>query len=165
MDVFIVRHAVAYERNPRRWRDDVRRPLTPAGIRKFTKAARGLKRLALQPECVLTSPLVRARQTAQILTSVARWPQAIECAALAPRSSSAQIIAELRKLTVKRMAVVGHEPALSRLIGACIAESDVPIAVEMKKGGVACVSFPAEPRAARATLRWLMAPRTLRALR
>lgn len=165
MDVFIVRHAIAYPRNPRRWRDDARRPLTPAGIRRFRKAAQGLERLALQPERVLTSPLVRARQTAEILTSVANWPKAVECAALVPRGSSARIIGELRMLSVRRVAVVGHEPGLSRLIGACIAGTDAPIAIEMKKGGVACVSFPGEPRAGRASLKWLIAPRTLRAVR
>lgn len=165
MDVFIVRHALAYGRNPRRWRDDGRRPLTPAGIRRFRKAAQGLKRLAVQPERVLTSPLVRARQTAEILSSVANWPEAVECPALAPSGSNARIIAELRMISVKRMAVVGHEPGLSRLIGACIAGTDAPIAIEMKKGGVACVSFSGEPRAGRALLKWLIAPRALRAVR
>src|ERR1700720_3238578 len=75
MDLLIVRHAIAFERDRHRWRDDGARPLSPAGIRRARKAAAGLKEFTKAPDRVLTSPLVRARQTAQILTDVAGWPQ------------------------------------------------------------------------------------------
>lgn len=166
MDVVVVRHAIAYERNSRRWRDDARRPLTPAGIRRFRKAALGLKRIvAPKPQRVLTSPFVRARQTAEILTAVARWPKARACVALAFSSSPDEVIRELRKFSAKRLALVGHEPDLSRLIGVCIAKADAAVGVELKKGGAACLEFVGKPRPGGARLKWLATPRALRALR
>ena len=76
MDLLIVRHAIAFERDSRRWRDDGERPLSPEGMVRARKAAAGLKNIAERPQCVLSSPLVRARQTAAILTEFAGWPKA-----------------------------------------------------------------------------------------
>ena len=66
MDLLIVRHAIAFERNVRRWRDDGERPLSPEGMVRARKAAAGLKYIAERPQCVLSSPLVRAKQTAAV---------------------------------------------------------------------------------------------------
>src|SRR5262249_39853543 len=82
MDLLIVRHAIALD--PHRWHEDAARPLSPAGIRRARKAAAGLKQLTKRPERLWTSPLMRARQTAQILTEVAGWPVAEELAQLSP---------------------------------------------------------------------------------
>lgn len=84
MDLLIIRHAIAFERDRHRWRQDAERPLSPAGMRRARKAAAGLKQLTKRPQRLLTSPLVRARQTAQILTEVAGWPAAEEIPELAP---------------------------------------------------------------------------------
>src|SRR5258707_15872816 len=86
MELLIVRHAIAFERDRHRWRDDGARPLSPAGVRRARKAAAGLKEIIKAPDLVLTSPLVRARQTAQILTDVAGWPQAEEVPELSPQA-------------------------------------------------------------------------------
>src|SRR5713101_1215920 len=83
MELLIIRHAIAFERDRHRWRDDGARPLSPASIRRARKAAAGMKEFSKAPDRVLTSPLVRARQTAQILADVAGWPQAEEARALA----------------------------------------------------------------------------------
>src|SRR5260221_7017303 len=93
MDLLIVRHAIAFERDRHRWRDDGARPLSPAGIRRARKAAAGLKELSKAPDRVLTSPLGRARQTAQILTDVAGWPQAMEGPELSPPAPPAAGVA------------------------------------------------------------------------
>ena len=84
MDLLIVRHAIAFDRDHRRWREDAARPLSPAGIRRARKAAAGLKKLTARPQRLLTSPLLRAKQTAQILTDVAGWPAAEEVPELSP---------------------------------------------------------------------------------
>src|SRR6201989_3363574 len=84
MDLLIVRHAIAFERDRARWHDDATRPLSPAGIRRARKAAAGLKELTARPARLLTSPLVRAQQTASILTTVAGWPVAEEVTELSP---------------------------------------------------------------------------------
>ena len=95
MDLLIVRHAIAFERNPRRWRDDGERPLSPEGMVRARKAATGLRHVTERPECMLSSPLVRAWQTAAILTEKAGWPKAVECLALAPDESPEEVFGVL----------------------------------------------------------------------
>jgi phosphohistidine phosphatase len=68
MELLIVRHAIACERDTRRWPDDGARPLSPRGVVRARRAAAGLKKLELRPVRVLASPLVRTQQTAAILT-------------------------------------------------------------------------------------------------
>ena len=167
MDLLIVRHAIAFERNARRWRDDNERALSPEGMVRARKAAAGLKQLAERPECVLSSPLVRAGQTAAILTEFAGWPKAIECPALAPDESPEEVFAALGAQKEKIVAVVGHQPGLGRLLAACLpaqVRGGVnPAAFELKKMGVALVSFRGTPRAGSGVLHWLVPPRILRA--
>jgi len=167
MDLLIVRHAIAYDRNLRRWRDDGERPLSPEGMTRGRKAAAGLKHLAACPECVLSSPLVRARQTAAILTEFAGWPKAIECAALVPDEAPDEVFAALAARKEKIVAVVGHQPGLGRLLAAClpahIRGGVNPEAFELKKMGAALVSFRGTPRPGAGVLNWLVPPRILRA--
>src|SRR5579864_7434188 len=120
MELLIVRHAVAFERSPRRWPEDGERPLSPRGVQRARQAAAGLKHLTDRPLRVLTSPLLRARQTAEILARCAGWPAAAPCALLAPDGSPERLLALLAGLRGARIAVVGHEPDLGRLLAACL---------------------------------------------
>jgi phosphohistidine phosphatase len=167
MDLLIVRHAIAFERNQRRWRDDGDRPLSPEGMVRARKAAAGLKQITERPQCVLTSPLIRAKQTATILAEFAGWPKAVECAALAPDESPDEVFAALATQKEKIVAVVGHQPGLGRLLAACLpaqVRGGVnPEAFELKKMGAALVSFPRAARAGTGALQWLVPPRILRA--
>jgi phosphohistidine phosphatase len=165
MELLIVRHAIAFERDRQRWRDDGARPLSPVGIRQSRKAAAGMKEFSKAPDRLLTSPLVRARQTAQILTDVAGWPQAEEVHELSPGQSALAVLTLLVKDRSKRVAVVGHQPDLAALLTACLLGEDGALAVDMKKNAVACVSFEGSARAGRAVLKWLATPRMLRGLR
>jgi len=167
MDLLIVRHAIAFDRNSRRWRDDGERPLSPDGMVRARKAAAGLKQIAERPQCVLSSPLVRAKQTATILTEFAGWPKASECAGLAPDEPPEEVFAALAAQKEKVVAVVGHQPALGRLLAASLPAQVLgginPEAFELKKMGVALVSFSGAPKAATGTLQWFVPPRILRA--
>lgn len=165
MDLLIVRHAIAFERNPRRWPDDRARPLTPEGARRARRAARGLKRITDCPKQVLTSPLARARQTAAILTECAGWPEALECAALSPETSAETLLGTLPAQPDELIALVGHQPGLGRLIALVLPGAGRPQAIELKKCGVVLLSFDGIARAGRARLRWLLAPGVLRAVR
>jgi phosphohistidine phosphatase len=165
MDLLIVRHAIACDRDPHRWREDAERPLSPAGIRRARKAAAGLKQLVGRPQRLLTSPLVRAKQTAQILTEVAAWPESEEVPELAPGEPALALLALLAKDRGKLTAVVGHQPGLGQLLGACLLGGGGALPIEMKKNAVACVSFDGRAHAGHAALRWLATPRMLRALR
>jgi phosphohistidine phosphatase len=165
MELLIIRHAIAFERDRHRWRDDAARPLSPAGTRRARKAAAGLKEFSKAPQLLLTSPLVRARQTARILTEVAGWPQSEEAPELSPGESAPAVLTLLGKVGGKRVAVVGHQPELGALLTVClIGEGDI-LPIEMKKNAVACVSFEGAPRAGHAALQWLATPRMLRGFR
>lgn len=165
MDLLIIRHAIAFDRDRHRWSDDADRPLSPAGIRRARKAATGLKQLTNRPQRLLTSPLARATQTAQILTHVAGWPQAEEVAELSPDEPALAVLALLARDRSKRVAVVGHQPGLGHLLAACLLGAGAALPIEMKKNAVACVSFDRAPRAGHAALKWLATPRMLRAVR
>src|ERR1700730_2521162 len=141
MELLIVRHAIALERDRQRWRDDGARPLSPVGIRQSRKAAAGLKEFGKAPDRLLTSPLIRARQTAQILTDVAGWPQAEEAPELAPGAPALAMLTLLGKERGKLVAVVGHQPGLGQLLTACLLGDGGSLPIEMKKNAVACVSF------------------------
>ena len=192
MRVYLIRHAIAFERDRKRWPDDRQRPLTPEGRIKFRKAAAGLRRLTRKVECVLTSPLTRARQTAEILTAVAGWPGALEVPELAPGRTVEQALTAIRERAagepqLKCLALVGHEPNLSELLAVSVAGSRARARFKIKKGGAACLFFPdarasqdrperpdkAQPERARqaqaerpsqAQLEWLVTPKALRAL-
>jgi phosphohistidine phosphatase len=164
MRVYLIRHAPAFERDPKRWPNDRLRPLTPEGVKKFRKAAAGLGCLVDSVACVLTSPLARARQTAEILSAVTRWPPAREIAELAPGHSPEQVLAMMRGMKAQSLALVGHEPGLSELVAASVAGAGARLECELKKGGAACLEFPSAVSAGRARLAWLITPKALRGL-
>ena len=162
MELLLVRHAIAFERNARRWPDDGQRPLTSAGNARARRAAAGLKQLVAPPALVLVSPLVRARQTAQVLSGYAHWPQAKVCGELAPATAPEGVLVLLARQRGASIAVVGHEPDLGLLLSFCLTGSgDVPF--HFRKMGVACVSFPGPVRAGKGELTWFLPPKILRA--
>jgi phosphohistidine phosphatase len=124
-----------------------------------------LKEFSKAPDRLLTSPLVRARQTAQILTDVAGWPQAEVAPELSPGGPAPAVFTLLGQQRGKRVAIVGHQPALGVLLTSCLLGGDGTLAVDFKKNAVACVAFDGSPRAGRAVLKWLATPRMLRGLR
>lgn len=160
MDLFLVRHAIAHERDLNRWPDDGRRPLTSEGKQSFRQAARGLRSLVDPPVLVFCSPLTRARQTARILERRAGWP----AARVTPLLAEGAGWAELSVLCAdhESVAFVGHEPHLSDLCAALLA-GQTSARIEFRKGTVARLAI--EPDSERATLRALWPPATLRAVR
>jgi phosphohistidine phosphatase len=162
MEVYLVRHAIAHERNRKRWPNDALRPLTSAGKQKFRKAARGLAQLLPKDAQVFTSPFVRARETAAILTDAMDVPAAAERPELASGQPSRNAFAFLRSLRAKAVVLVGHEPDLGTLMSEAIAGKQARLKVRFRKGGAACVSFAGGVEPGRATLEWLVPPRVLR---
>jgi phosphohistidine phosphatase len=163
MELLIIRHAIACERDTKRWPDDAERPLSAPGMTRARRAAAGLRRVAPRPARVLTSPLLRTRQTAAILTQFAAWPKATTCPLLAPGGSPDALLALLAGSASQRVAIVGHEPDLSHLLATCLSGNAGGAAFEFRKMGVALVAFDGRPRAARGKLVWFVPPRLLRA--
>src|SRR5262245_59532203 len=121
MDLFVIRHAEAYPRDPERWPDDARRPLTRSGENAFRREARRLSRLADPVRLVLASPFTRALRTAEILQDEAGWaaPQVLE--ALTSGGPTEGALAALAELApAEPLAIVGHEPMLSALCSSLI---------------------------------------------
>ena len=164
MELLILRHAVAFPRDPKRWPDDSERPLTLEGVKRARRAAAGLRRIARRPALVLTSPLVRARDTATIFAQAAHWPKANECAALSPGGSPEEVLEVLRRRGAQAdcVAVVGHQPHLGRLLALCLRGDARCEAFELKKSAVVCVQFQGPPRARQGALTALFPPRALR---
>jgi phosphohistidine phosphatase len=178
MRLYLIRHAIAYQRDHRRWPGDQDRPLSPAGIKRWQRAARGLRPVTKAPALVLCSPLLRAWQTAALLHEIAGWPPAVACAALAPDGGPAEVVAVLRRhAATSPVALVGHEPLLSELASYLLTGDVAGVTLALKKGSVVCLELeaaaeqpgaaagqaPGSP-AARATLRWLVSPAQLRAI-
>ena len=165
MELLIVRHAIACERDAKRWPDDGARPLSARGVMRARRAAAGLKKLAVRPVRVLVSPLVRTQQTAAILTQYAGWPRALSCPLLLPGGSPQALLALLARTRGQRLAVVGHQPDLGRLIAVCLPGSAGSAAFELRKMAVALIAFHGSPRTGDGELCWLVPPKLLRVVR
>ena len=161
-ELYLVRHAIAEERGEK-WPDDGKRPLTPDGMTRMRKAARGLERLGVTVDIILASPLVRTRQTADVLSNELKGnPPVATADSLAPAGSSAAVMQELAKYVRNpRVALVGHEPNLGELAAQLIG-ARTPL--EFKKGGMCRIDFDILPPKGGGTLRWFLTPKMLRKL-
>ena len=165
MKVFLVRHAIAHERNRVRWPNDALRPLTSAGKRKFRRAAEGLVKWMPRSARLLTSPFVRARDTAAILAEARGSKKPLECAELAADKPASEAFELLHAQKARSVILVGHEPYLSDFLSAAVAGPRTRLKIDFKKGGAACIEFASRIGPGRACLQWLVPPRVLRALR
>ena len=159
MRLLIIRHATAVPHGTPDVPED-QRPLTPRGDKRFRAAARGLARICRRPDVILTSPLVRARQTADIAAEAWGRIEPQEEEALAGGSFE-QIAAVVDKLAKKRLvAVVGHEPDVSSLLAGVLGTS-ASERLTFKKGAAALVDVPGR-LAEGGALVWYLPPRILR---
>jgi phosphohistidine phosphatase len=164
MQLYLVRHAIAFERDPQAWPDDRDRPLTPAGRERFRRAARGLRALGVRPDAVLSSSYVRAWQTAEILSDAARWPAPRACAALEADHRPGDVLDLLdAHAEAAAVALVGHEPHIHQLESLLVVGEPDRMANEFRKGGVACLGLDGPAAAGAAVLLWHATPRLLRA--
>ena len=165
MDVYLVRHAIAAQRDRARWPDDGRRPLTAKGVARFRSAARGLARIVPEVEVVLASPYARAWETAEILHNEVAWPAPERCPALEASRPPSDALEVLRAWKDRSsVALVGHEPHLSTLASLLLSGKEDVIQLELKKGAVAVLAFADDSRAGKALLRWSASPKILRSL-
>jgi phosphohistidine phosphatase len=162
-ELYLIRHGLAEPRGEA-WPDDAKRPLTEDGMSRLRRSARALARLGVSMDVVLTSPLVRTRQTAEIVAAAfAPRPAVVNVEALAPGGAFAAVTAELEKHTRRlRIAIVGHEPGIGELAARLLGMRHP---VEFKKGAVCRIDLDELPPRGPGTLRWFMSPKILRSLR
>jgi len=160
LELYLIRHGVAAERSDE-YPDDSKRPLTSGGISRLRKEAKALDEMEIGFDHIITSPLVRARQTADVFAELLKSkPSLSQSDALAPAGTPAGVMQELAKYLRKgRIALVGHEPNMgelaARLIGA-----RTPL--EFKKGAICRIDFDVPPPKGTGQLRWFVTPRMLR---
>jgi phosphohistidine phosphatase len=159
--LLIVRHATAVERGTPGVPDDKRR-LTPEGRKRFRRAARGLARLLPRPDALLTSPLPRARETAEIAARAWGRVAVKTIEALRDGDTAALEAALGSRGDDALMAIVGHEPYLSSLL-ARLLDSRRSDRLPFGKGGAALVEVPG-PLTDGGHLLWFLPPKVLRRL-
>jgi phosphohistidine phosphatase len=156
MDLFLIRHADAAPLGEGGVQDDAERPLTEAGKAQCKVLSAALQRVGVRLDCVATSPLLRARQTAELLLE--NWPAPLPelalCEALAPGVKARKLARFLMKKGAGSIALVGHMPDLADhaawLIGSKKAQ------IELAKAGVAHVECEKLPAKGSGILTWLV---------
>jgi len=161
--LYLIRHGVAEERGDA-WPDDSKRPLSEDGIERFQRCARGLARLDVWIDLVLTSPLVRTRQTADLVASAFDpRPSIITVESLAPGGTYPSLVADLEKHARKtRVALVGHEPGIGELAARLIGSRH---SFEFKKGAVCRIDVDEIPPVGPGDLRWMLTPKVMAAIK
>jgi phosphohistidine phosphatase len=166
MQLYIVRHAWAFERNPARFPDDRLRPLEPNGVKRFRRVARRLVRRDVCPTWIATSPLVRCRQTAALLAQqVSNSTPIEELDALAPGSNLDEALSWTRQKFADidnnraQLAWVGHSPDVEELCARLI--GDAGATIRFAKGAVASLWFADLPTIGSGRLDWLVTAKML----
>jgi len=163
-ELCLMRHGIALALGSEGFADDAKRPLTSLGKKKMKDIATGLSRLFV-PDWIVTSPLVRAAETAGVVHESQGAKVAMEfCEALRPGGSLDGFLGFLAKHPERRhILAVGHEPDLSdiaaRLIG-----TGRHANLAFKKGGCCLISFNELPPRSSGRLVWWLTPRVLRKL-
>jgi phosphohistidine phosphatase len=165
MDLYLVRHARTFRKDPDRWPHDSRRPLTPEGEEEFRLAARGLARIVPRVDVILSSPHQRVWQTAEILSELDSWPAPQPSPVL--RAGSRQTSPEKTTLVLedyaeaKSVAVIGPKPRLQELAAYLLCGEGHGMKMKIREGRVTCISFDDAPAPGTGNLHWLLTPEAL----
>lgn len=164
MNLYILRHAHAADMDGEVITTDADRPLTDKGHHQVELIAEGFKRLQIPVDAIFTSPLVRARETAEGVCKLLNIPNLAvhEFKRLIPGSPSKKLSKHLMGIEEENVILVGHEPDLSEHTAWFIGNKHVSI--KLAKGAIACLSFPIAPGKDMGELQWLLTPKTIEAL-
>jgi phosphohistidine phosphatase len=162
MELYLLRHAIAVDREERSPRRDRERSLSREGIRKMRTIAHGMRVLRISPDLILSSPFLRARATADIVAAELGCKTPELTRHLEPGGDSERLLALLQERThaAQCILLVGHEPALSSLASTLLTGDD-GMQMTMKKGGLCKLCIDQLRYGQCATLVWLLAPRQL----
>jgi phosphohistidine phosphatase len=161
MELYFLRHALAVERGDPKYKDDSLRPLTEPGREKMRRAALGMQALGLKFDAVLSSPYLRARQTAEIVSQVYKMKKRELHLTdnLLPPASIKGLLQEVHAQfpQSKNVLLVGHEPHLTTMISVLLT-SNKHLPIDFKKGGLCCLTLD-QPTGV--SLNWLLTPTQL----
>jgi phosphohistidine phosphatase len=159
MNLYIIRHAIAVDRGMPEYEDDSQRPLTEKGKKKMRQIASGLRTLGVDFDLILSSPYIRAKETAEILADVFKTKTGVAFSEnLIPIGDPDLLISEINeKYSVNSIALVGHEPYLTTLISLLVSDN-ASLDITLKKGGVCRLTADDLHHSRKTTLEWLLTP-------
>ena len=160
MNLYLLRHGLAADLDTQGLTKDSERPLTEKGERKLWKIADGMKELELSFDLILSSPYLRARQTAEIIAKALHASKRIEFSeTLTPAGNAKKLVELLKNITPdsENILLVGHEPHLSEFISLLISGKPGSCVI-MKKAGLCKLSVEALSYGRCAVLEWLLTP-------
>jgi phosphohistidine phosphatase len=163
MKLYVLRHGIAVEPGTPGYATDADRPLTPEGERKLRQIAEAMEALELSFDLILSSPYLRARQTAEIVAEILEARKKLELSdSLTPGGNMKKLVELLNRLqpSPESVLVVGHEPYLSGLIALLVSGRET-FAVGMKKGGLCKLSTESLKPGRCAVLEWLLTPKQM----
>lgn len=161
MQCFLLRHAPAVARGTPGYPKDSSRPLTAEGRKRMRRIAAGMKALEPAFDLILTSPYVRARETAEIVAEVYKMPDPLRTSQyLKPGGDGEALVQEMIEHRRQSILLVGHEPDLSRLISVLVT-GDTGLGLALKKGGLCKLELPSPHYGRCGTMEWLLPPRLL----
>jgi phosphohistidine phosphatase len=160
MKLYLMRHGIAIDRIGGAIHNDFQRPLTDEGRAETRAVATGLKRLGVGANLVVSSPLVRAKQTAEIVLDVLAAKQGLEITdSLSPGCNLSDLYKFLRKFQPFEEAfLVGHEPDMGR-IAATLLWSGPELEIPFKKSGICRVDVSDLPPTSPGVLKWFITPK------
>jgi phosphohistidine phosphatase len=164
MDCVLVRHGIAVERDE--WDgSDADRPLTERGAKRVAQMAAGLRRLDVQPTHVLSSPLIRAIETAKIVHRSLRVHAAVQIVdALLPDAPPNRLLSILRDFPPESCVIcIGHEPQLG-MAASVFLSGRATTSFSLKKAGACLLELSIPPKPGHSVLRWWLTPDQLRAI-
>jgi phosphohistidine phosphatase len=168
MDLYFIRHGLAQPLGQKNDFNDDKRALTSQGRERMREEVKGLRRLGVEFDLILTSPLIRAVETASIVAEGLGGDEKLVVldSNLSPGSSADELFADIKQQKgTESIALVGHEPDLGLLIARIIfGTGEGRLSVPLKKGGVCCVSVRQTVPTFRGALNWLVTPKQLRLL-
>ena len=164
-ELYIMRHGIAAAGGTPEYPEDAKRPLTPEGKKKMQEISKGLKRLGVAVDWIVSSPLVRAVETAEIVAPALLSEGQVENSeTLSPGGSPEALVAHLAKHpNRRRVLVVGHEPDLS-VLAARLVGAGRHVNLAFKKGGCCLIEFEEFPPRSPGQLTWWLSPRVMRKL-
>jgi phosphohistidine phosphatase len=162
MNIHLLRHGIAAAIGQENNFRDEQRALTPEGIAKMRQAAHGLKRLQVNFDVIASSPLIRARQTAEIVAEALKFCQPLdEWDELVPEGAIDAVLRRLHDFRECRsVLLVGHQPSIG-CIASYLVFGDARVSLPFKKGAVFCVQASDPPPWA-GELLWMLPSRMLR---
>jgi phosphohistidine phosphatase len=159
MNLYIIRHAISVDEGSPEYEEDSQRPLTDKGRKKMRQIAKGLRTLGVEFDLILSSPYVRAKETAEVLADIFKTKKDVAFSDnLIPMGDPDLLISEMNeKYTADSIALVGHEPFLTALVGLLVSKN-TNMDMTLKKGGVCRLSADDLHHSRKATLEWLLTP-------